>query len=45
MIDGCSPSSESSKRMRSVSESDLSYCTAPENIRQFTTNAVTRAYM
>ncbi|KAL0165585.1 hypothetical protein M9458_037429, partial [Cirrhinus mrigala] len=44
MNDGCSPSSEPFKRMRSFSE--LSYCTAPESIRhcrQFTPNAV--AYM
>ncbi len=41
MNDCCSPSSGS--RMCSVSE--LSCCTAPENIRQFTPNAVTWAYM
>lgn len=43
MYDGCSPSSGSSERMCSVSE--LSYCTAPESFRLFTSNAVTWAYM
>ncbi|XP_016113266.1 forkhead box protein H1-like [Sinocyclocheilus grahami] len=43
MNDGCSTSGGPSKRMHSVSE--LSYCTAPESIRQFTSNAVSWAYM
>ncbi|KAF4100189.1 hypothetical protein G5714_018385 [Onychostoma macrolepis] len=41
--EGCSPSGGSSTRMHSVSE--LSYCTAPESIRQFTPNPVTWVYM
>ncbi|XP_052440965.1 uncharacterized protein LOC127979498 [Carassius gibelio] len=42
MNDGCFPSSGSSKRMFSFS--NLSYCSAPESIRQFTSN-VNWAYM
>ncbi len=43
MNEGCSSSSGSSKTMHSVS--DLSYCTAPDNIRQFAPNVVTWVYM